>query len=84
GTVRGAGHGLQGPWFPVEFNGAVYFKESQPGSANFLRRVRACAPGTSDAVGPEGTGPGGLVVDGNTLLYTSQESGTGGAVGRVP
>lgn len=84
GTAELLAEGLQGPWFPVELNGAVYFKEARAGGADFLRRVRACAPGTSDAVGPEGTGPGGLLVDGNTLLYTSQESGTGGAVGRVP
>ena len=76
--------GLQGPMFPVELGGTVYFKESRAGSADFLRRVRPCAPGTSDPVGPVGTGPGGLLVDGDTLLYTSQESGTGGAVGRVP
>jgi hypothetical protein len=78
--------GLQGPLFPVEANGTVYFKETAPGGTAFLRRVRACAPGTSDPVGPTGTGPGGLLVDvdGNTLFYTSQESGTGGAVGSVP
>jgi hypothetical protein len=76
--------GLQGPWFPVELGGSVYFKDVGAGTADFLRRVRACAPGTSDAVGPVGTGPGGLLVDGTTLLYTSQESGSGGVVGRVP
>jgi hypothetical protein len=77
--------GLQGPRFPVELNGTVYFKEARAGGADFLRRVRACAPGTSDPVGPVGTGPGGLlVVDETTLFYTSQESGTGGTVGRVP
>ncbi|MBZ4423027.1 signal integration modulator SinM [Myxococcus sp. RHSTA-1-4] len=84
GTAEVLAEGLQGPWFPVELNGAVYFKEARAGSADFLRRVRACAPGTSDPVGPLGTGPGGLLVDGSTLLYTSQESGSGGTVGRVP
>jgi hypothetical protein len=84
GTAEVLATGLQGPMFPVELGGTVYFKESRAGSADFLRRVRPCAPGTSDPVGPAGTGPGGLLVDGDTLLYTSQESGTGGAVGRVP
>ncbi|WP_164000779.1 signal integration modulator SinM [Pyxidicoccus caerfyrddinensis] len=84
GTAEVLAEGLQGPMFPVALNGAVYFKESRAGSTDFLRRVRPCAPGTSDPVGPTGTGPGGLLVDGETLLYTSQESGTGGAVGRVP
>lgn len=76
--------GLQGPMFPVELHGTIYFKDSRAGSADFLRRVRPCAPGTSDPVGPVGTGPGGLLVDGDTLLYTSQESSPSGAVGRVP
>lgn len=84
GTAEVLASGLQGPWFPVERDGTVYFKDARAGGADFLRRVRACAPGTSDPVGPSGTGPGGLVVDGSALLFTSQESGTGGAVGRVP
>jgi len=84
GTAEVLADGLRGPMFPVELNGTVYFKDSRASSADFLRSARACAPGTSDAVGPLGTGPGGLLVDGRTLLYTSQESGTGGAVGRVP
>ncbi|NMO22259.1 signal integration modulator SinM [Pyxidicoccus fallax] len=84
GTAEVLADGLQGPWFPVELNGTIYFKESRADGADFLRRVRTCALGTSDPVGPPGTGPGGLIVDGSTLLYTSQESGTGGAVGRVP
>ncbi|QSQ25201.1 signal integration modulator SinM [Pyxidicoccus parkwayensis] len=84
GTAEVLATGLQGPLFPVELGGTVYFKDSRAGSTDFLRSVRTCAPGTSDPVGPSGTGPGGLIVDGNTLLYTSQESGTGGAVGRVP
>ncbi|AGC46240.1 hypothetical protein MYSTI_04952 [Myxococcus stipitatus DSM 14675] len=82
--ARVLAEGLQGPLFPVELNGAVYFKESVASGSDFLRRVRGCPPGVTDAVGPLGTGPGGLIVDGNTLLYTSQESGTRGAVGRVP
>ncbi|MFY2558594.1 signal integration modulator SinM [Corallococcus terminator] len=84
GEARVLAEGLQGPLFPVELNGAVYFKDAVARSSAFLRRTRGCPPGTSDAVGPEGTGPGGLLVDGNTLLFTSQESGTGGTVGRVP
>ncbi|NTX38715.1 signal integration modulator SinM [Myxococcus sp. CA033] len=84
GEARVLAEGLQGPLFPVELNGAVYFKDAVPRSSAFLRRTRGCPPGTSDAVGPEGTGPGGLIADGDTLLFTSQESGTGGAVGRVP
>ncbi|MCP3169328.1 signal integration modulator SinM [Myxococcus qinghaiensis] len=84
GEARVLADGLQGPLFPVELNGAVYFKDAVARSPAFLRRTRGCPPGTSDAVGPEGTGPGGLLVDGDTLLFTSQESGTGGAVGRVP
>lgn len=83
-SARVLAEGLQGPMFPVELNGAVYFKESVASGPDFLRRVRGCPPGITDAVGPDGTGPGGLIVDGNTLLYTSQESGTRGAVGRVP
>ncbi|QSQ14874.1 signal integration modulator SinM [Myxococcus landrumensis] len=83
-SARVLAEGLQGPMFPVELNGAVYFKESVASGSAFLRRVRGCPPGITDAVGPEGTGPGGLIVDGNTLLYTSQESGTRGAVGRIP
>lgn len=86
GAAQVLASGLQGPLFPVEANGTVYFKETGAGGPGFLRRVRACAPGTSDPVGPTGTGPGGLLVDvdGNTLFYTSQESGTGGSVGSVP
>ncbi|WP_408889985.1 signal integration modulator SinM [Myxococcus faecalis] len=84
GEARVLADGLQGPLFPVELHGAVYFKESVAGDAGFLRRVRGCPANTTDSVGPVGTGPGGLIVDGDTLLFTSQESGTGGAVGRVP
>jgi len=77
--------GLRGPLFPVWFRGAVYFKETVAQSPGFLQRLRGgCDTSTLDEVGPQGTGPGGLLVDGETLLYTSQESGTGGAVGRVP
>ncbi|MBU8897869.1 hypothetical protein DRW03_28395 [Corallococcus sp. H22C18031201] len=76
--------GLQGPMFPVEVEGSLYFKESSAGTPDFLRRVHACAPGGSEPVGPSGTGPGGLLVDGSRLYFTSQEAGTGGAVGRVP
>ncbi|ATB48752.1 signal integration modulator SinM [Corallococcus macrosporus] len=76
---------LQGPAFPVELHGTLYFKDVSTGGADFLRRVSVCsAGGAVESVGPEGVGPGGLVVDGDTLLYTSQESGTGGVVGRVP
>ncbi|MFP2962392.1 signal integration modulator SinM [Myxococcus sp. 1LA] len=75
---------LQGPAFPVELNGTLYFKDVSTGGTDFLRRVSTCTTGAVEPVGPEGVGPGGLVVDGDTLLYTSQESGTGGVVGRVP
>ncbi|MCP3137451.1 signal integration modulator SinM [Pyxidicoccus xibeiensis] len=84
GPAEVVASGLQGPRFPVELNGSLYFKDATDVGANFLRQVRACAPGTSDPVGPAGTGPGALLLDGTSLLYTSQESGTGGSVGRVP
>ncbi|AKQ65518.1 hypothetical protein A176_002430 [Myxococcus hansupus] len=76
--------GLQGPVFPVELNGTLYFKDVSTGGTDFLRRVNTCTDGAVEPVGPEGVGPGGLLVDGTTLLYTSQESGTGGTVGRIP
>ncbi|MFP2932420.1 signal integration modulator SinM [Pyxidicoccus sp. 3LG] len=84
GPAEVLAEGLQGPRFPVELNGSIYFKDATDDGAAFLRRTRECAPTTSDPVGPLGTGPGALLVDGTSLLYTSQESGTGGSVGRVP
>ncbi|MCP3105389.1 signal integration modulator SinM [Myxococcus sp. K15C18031901] len=85
GDAQLLAEGLQGPLFPVQFHGAVYFKEAIARSPGFLQRIRGgCTTSTLDDVGPQGTGPGGLLVDGDTLLYTSQESGTGGAVGRIP
>lgn len=84
GAVEVVATDLQGPAFPVEFHGTLYFKDVSTGGTDFLRRVSTCTAGTLEPVGPEGVGPGGLLVDGDTLLYTSQESGTGGVVGRVP
>ncbi|NOJ77369.1 signal integration modulator SinM [Myxococcus xanthus] len=84
GAAEVVATGLQGPAFPVELNGTLYFKDVSTGGTGFLRRVSTCTPGALEPVGPEGVGPGGLLVDGDTLLFTSQESGTGGFVGRVP
>ncbi|NVI97040.1 signal integration modulator SinM [Myxococcus sp. AM009] len=84
GAVEVVATGLQGPSFPVELHGTLYFKDVSTGGTDFLRRVSTCTSGALEPVGPEGVGPGGLLVDGDTLLYTSQESGTGGFVGRVP
>ncbi|WP_426752880.1 signal integration modulator SinM [Myxococcus sp. Y35] len=84
GEAEVVASGLQGPAFPVELKGTLYFKDVSTGGTDFLRRVSTCTAGAVEPVGPEGVGPGGLLVDGDTLLYTSQESGTGGVVGRVP
>ncbi|XXF80735.1 signal integration modulator SinM [Myxococcaceae bacterium GXIMD 01537] len=78
--------GLQGPSHPVQVGDTVYFKDATPSGAgpSFFRHVRTCAPGTVATVGPSGAGPGELLLDGTTLRFTSQESGSGGYVGSIP
>lgn len=78
--------GLEGPRAPLEFEGAVYFKDATtlagPGSG-FFQRVNPCSPGVAEPLGISGSGPGALAADGEGLVFTSAQSGGGGFVGRV-